>query len=100
EIIPFEVFSDFYYRNAAKTNRTGIEAGFNLEVLNGLNINTAYTYSDFQYDNYLLASVDSLLDVAYKDYSGNIVPSVPKHNFSASVSYAYPLSYNLTAFTK
>jgi len=100
EIVPYEVFSDFYFRNAAETNRTGIEFGANIELVKGLNLNAAYTYSNFSYNNYLLASVDSLLQVSYKDYSGNIVPSVPEHNLYTAVSYAHPITPYLTGFAK
>src|SRR5690606_40531838 len=78
----------------------GIEFGANIELVKGLNLNAAYTYSNFSYNNYLLASVDSLLQVSYKDYSGNIVPSVPEHNLYTAVSYAHPITPYLTGFAK
>jgi iron complex outermembrane receptor protein len=104
EIIPFEVFGDVFFRNAAKTNRTGLEAGFDAEILPGLNLKTAFTYSGFKYDKYLLESVEmdqqGNIFSTFRDYSGNIVPSVPEHNLSASLSYAHKLDDFITGFSK
>jgi iron complex outermembrane receptor protein len=104
EIVPFEVFSFVFFRNAAKTNRTGLEAGFDAELLPGLNLKTAFTYSGFKYDKYLLESVEmdqqGNIFSTFRDYSGNIVPSVPEHNLSASLSYAHKLDDFITGFSK
>lgn len=104
EIIPFEVNTDVFYRNAAKTNRTGLEAGFDAEVIPGLNLKTAYTYSKFKYDKYLLesAKLDSLGNFYFTttDFSGNIVPSVPEHNLVASISYTKSIFNFITGYVK
>lgn len=100
EIVPFEIFGFVFFRNSAKTKRSGFEAGFDAEVFPGLNLKTAYTYSGFEYDKYLLESVDSLLNTTLKDYSGNIVPSVPEHNLIASISYTKNIMYFVTGFVK
>ncbi len=104
EIVPFEVFSSVFFRNSAKTKRSGLEAGFDAEIIPGLNLKTAYTYSGFEYDKYLLESVeqDSLGNIfsTFRDFSGNIVPSVPEHNLVASVSYTRRIIDFITGFAK
>ena len=45
EIIPFEVYGDVFFRNAAKTTRNGLEVGGSVDVIEGLNLQASYTYS-------------------------------------------------------
>ncbi len=104
EVVPFEVLGDVYYRNAGKTNRLGLEVGLDAEVVFGLRLRTAYTYSDFTYDSYVARSMDfdtlGNLVVLDRMFSGNVVPSVPKHNFSVSLAYTRVLHDNVTGFLK
>ncbi len=104
EIIPFEVLGAVYFRNAAKTNRTGLELGADAELIYGLRLKTSYTLSNFKYDIYTDRSMefDSLSNVVIKDvsYTGNVVPSVPKHNFSVSLAYTRVLDDHITGFVK
>ena len=104
EIIPYEVIGDVYYRNAAKTNRFGIELGGQVEIYRDLNFAVAYTFSDFKYDSYTARSVDQdstgNLVVSDKDFSGNIVPSVPENNLYLSLSYGYQVIRQISLFAK
>ncbi len=104
EIVPFEVFGDVFYRNAAKTDRTGLEIGANTLVLNGLQVKTSYTYSDFSYDAFTarIIGADSIGNMVINDinYDGNSVPSVPKHNLSFTLSYDRKFHEALTGFAK
>ncbi|MDO8551031.1 MAG: TonB-dependent receptor [Ignavibacteria bacterium] len=104
EIVPFEVFGDVFFRNSAKTIRRGLEAGFDADIIGGLNLKTAYTYSGFKYDKYLLESVeiDSIGNTfsTFRDFSGNVVPSVPEHNLVVSLSYTHKIVDFITGFTK
>ncbi|HEX9251468.1 MAG TPA: TonB-dependent receptor [Ignavibacteriaceae bacterium] len=104
EIVPFEVYGDVFYRNSAKTNRMGIEAGFNTEIFNGLKSVLSYTFSNFKYDEYSAVSIqlDSTGQISEtaEDFSGNIVPSVPKHNFVFSLEYQHQISQNFVGFIK
>ena len=94
EIVPFEVFGDVFFRNAAKTNRRGTELGTSLEIYKDLNLTLAYTFSDFVYQTYnaITIEVDDEGNINEKeqDFSGNVVPSVPKNNLYFAISYAYP----------
>lgn len=104
EIVPFDVYGDVYYRNSAKTNRTGLELGTSVEIARGLKFDGAYTFSDFVYDQYdaVTIEVDSIGNVVSndRDFSGNIVPSVPRHNLSVSLSYQHILKRGITGFIK
>jgi iron complex outermembrane receptor protein len=103
EIIPFEVLGDVFFRNAAETNRMGLELGTHLEVVEGLQFIFSYTYSNFNYDSYFAKTIefDSTGFVeSEEDFSDNIVPSVPEHNIFMSLAYSYPFSLNVNGFIK
>lgn len=104
EIVPFEVYGDVFYRNSAKTNRTGIEIGGNTTVIEGLKLALSYAYSNFKYDEYkaLSIDIDSLGNIRtrIKDFAGNSVPSVPEHNLFSSLEYEHIFNYNLLGFLK
>ncbi len=104
EIVPFEVYGDVFYRNSAKTNRTGVEIGGNTNIIEGLKFALAYAYSKFQYDEYKAISIDtdSLGNIitTTKDFAGNLVPSVPEHNLFTSLEYEHSFNYDLLGFVK
>ncbi len=104
EIVPFDVYGNAFFRNSAKTNRNGFEAGITSEVYNGLKAIVSYTYSDFSYDEYsaIAIALDSVgtITTSTEDYSGNIVPSVPKHNLFLSLEYKHQLTPMLNGFIK
>lgn len=100
EIIPFVVDNTVYYRNAAKTNRTGLEFGFKTEIAKGLSLKTAYTFNDFKYKDYVAGSIDQFGNITETKYEDNVVPSVPMHNISADLMYDYNFSQYIRAFIK
>ena len=103
EIVPFEVLGDVFFRNAAETNRMGLELGTQLEVIEGLNFTFSYTYSNFSYNSYFAKTIefDSTGFVeSEEDFSDNIVPSVPEHNIFMSLAYSYPFTINVNGFLK
>jgi len=95
EIVPYEVLGDVYYRNAAITNRLGLEIGAQLEIIRNLNFQGAFTWSHFKYQAYnaLAIEVDSAGNLIEneRDFSGNFTPSVPDNNLYLSLSYNYPV---------
>lgn len=104
EIVPFEVFGEVYFRNSARTDRTGLEIGGNWEIVKDIRLETAYTFSDFKYDQYTARSteVDSTGNIVNidRDYSGNVVPSVPRHNLFLSLAFEPRLTAHLTGFVR
>ncbi|MGH1362686.1 MAG: TonB-dependent receptor family protein [Calditrichia bacterium] len=104
EIVPFEVFGEVFFRNAAQTNRTGLELGLTTGIYGPLRFEGAYTWSNFNYDTYTARSIEfdnggNQVNVD-RDFSGNTVPSVPKHNLSTNLSFSQRLSQNITGFTR
>ncbi|MBN1632617.1 MAG: TonB-dependent receptor [Ignavibacteria bacterium] len=100
EIIPFVVDNTVFYRNAAKTNRTGAEFGLKTEIVKGLTLRSAYTYNDFKYKDYVARIIDANGIITDTKYEDNIVPSVPKHNISVDLMYEYNFSQHVRAFIK
>lgn len=104
EIVPFEVDREVYFRNSAKTNRLGLEVGTDVDISKGLKLKLAYTFSNFKYDEYSARaiSIDGAgnLIVQEKSFSGNEVPSVPKHNLMFGISYERKLMEEVKGFTK
>jgi iron complex outermembrane receptor protein len=102
--VPYEVLGDVYYRNAAKTNRKGIEIGAQLEIYRDLNFGLTYTLSDFNYISYDAQTIeeDSLGNLVYsnRDFSGNTVPSVPVSNLYLTLSYSHAFGNHVTGFVK
>lgn len=104
EIVPFEVLGSVFYRNSAKTNRTGFELGAETAILKAFTLKVAYTYSNFSYDSYAARVIK--LDnsgnfiTEEKDFTGKVVPSVPKHNIYVSGSYQNNITEDLTGFLK
>ena len=104
EIVPFEVLSEVYFRNAAKTHRLGTELGGLVEIWENLNFEASYTWSHFRYKSYeaLTIEIDSLGNFIEidQDFAGNTVPSVPAHNLYMALSYAYPIGKHFSLFGK
>ncbi|MGA9116430.1 MAG: TonB-dependent receptor [Bacteroidota bacterium] len=104
EIVPFEVQGEVFYRNAARTRRAGLEAGFRTEILKGLSFQAAYTFSDFVYESYIARSMDedSVGNTVFTDrsFAGNRVPSVPRHNLFLALSVERPVAQALSAFAR
>ncbi len=104
EVVPYEIYNEVYYRNAAKTIRRGIELGSRVNIIKDLDFTFAYTFSNFTYGSYsaLAIEIDSTGSISEKeeDYSGNIVPSVPKNNLFMAMSYNYTFTRNINAFAK
>jgi len=99
-IVPFIVDGDPFFRNAASTDRMGLEAGFNTEIYKGLTLKTAFTYQHFKYDSYTAGSIDGEGNITYRDFSGNIEPSNPKHFASAELMYQHTFQKKYTFYIK
>lgn len=96
EIVPFVINDATYFRNAAKTNRRGIEMGLKVEMLEGLELMTNYTYSDFNYDDYNAINFSSGGDTLTANYSGNVVPGFPTDIVNFIANYKFRVSKDFT----
>jgi iron complex outermembrane receptor protein len=100
EIIPFEVYGDVFFRNAAKTTRNGVEVGASVDVVEGLNLQASYTFSDFTYDENIALTIDENLDTTSQNFAGNYAPSVPQHNLFFAAAYNHMFTPNITGFIR
>ncbi|HMQ80317.1 MAG TPA: TonB-dependent receptor, partial [Ignavibacteria bacterium] len=82
EIIPFIISDRVYYRNAAQTNRMGVESGIKTEPFERVDLILNYTYTNFKYDRYSAQTFDSTGNLAEVSYKNNRVPAVPQHLFN------------------
>ncbi len=102
EIVPYEVFGDVYYRNAAVTHRLGLELGARVEILRNFNFQGSYTWSHFRYSTYdaLTIEIDTSGNIVqeHRDFSGNIAPSVPRNNIYLALSYNWPVIKQISLF--
>ncbi len=78
EIIPYVINLKTFFRNAAKTRRTGIEIGFISEPFEETELVINYTYTNFFYEDYK-AIIFNPGGSVIEDYKNNRVPSVPQH---------------------
>ena len=88
ELIPFELPSQpgrDFYANAGKSTRNGVEFSFTSEPIDGLRISLAYTYSDFEFDNFV--------DDNGNDFSGNAIPGIPRNLLRGEVAYRHPSGF-------
>lgn len=103
EIVPFEVLGDVFYRNSAKTVRRGIEFGLSVDLLNHFSFKSAYTYNHFRYSDYSALSISDNggdLVSSIKDFTNNVVPSVPEHFLNTELVFSYPLLSSLKILLK
>ncbi len=99
-IVPFIVDNSVYFRNAATSNRTGLEVGVSSELIKGLTFKGAYTYQHFKYDSYLAGSIDSIGNLIDANYSGNKEASNPDMFLSGELMYQHTFAKKYTLYVK
>jgi len=88
ELVPFELAAQpgrDFFANAGESSRRGVELAFTSEPLNGLQFSFAYTYSDFEFDEFMNDAGD--------DFAGNTIPGVPENLLYGEISYAHPSGF-------
>ena len=79
--------------NAGRSRSCGIEAALRSQLFDSrLQLAAAYGYTHAEFTNYNLGTTASGQIV---DYTGNRVPYVPEHTFSASADFRQPLKHTL-----
>jgi iron complex outermembrane receptor protein len=91
EIVPFVINQKTYFRNAARTNRRGVEIGFKSEPVEGIELVTNYTYTNFRYSGYNTTVYSPSGDTTLS-YTHNFTPSVPRHIFNFILNYELEIS--------
>jgi iron complex outermembrane receptor protein len=82
ELVPFEIDDTEYYENAGESRRNGLEAQLVFEPVEYLIATLAYTYSDFEFDEFI--------DESGNDFSGKTLPGVPENLLNADFTYTHP----------
>lgn len=91
ELIPFELASQpgrDFFSNAGKSKREGVEVSFISQPLDSLRFSIAYTYSNFEFDQFL--------DDNGNDFSGNALPGIPDNLFRAEIAYTHTSGFYST----
>ncbi|MCF8724708.1 iron complex outermembrane receptor protein [Nitrospina gracilis] len=84
EITPFELPAfpgRTFFRNAGKSRRLGLETRLATPMWHGLQAEAAYTYSDFEFEEFVANNVS---------LEGKTFPGVPVHHWEGRVSYTHP----------
>jgi iron complex outermembrane receptor protein len=95
EIVPFTINQTSYYRNAAKTNRVGVECGVKTEPFDHFDMIINYTYTNFKYDEFEALNYTPQ-GTFTADYSGNKEPSIPSSILNFILEYKLLLSESMT----
>ncbi|GJL73568.1 MAG: TonB-dependent receptor [Nitrosomonas sp.] len=83
EITPFELQAfpgRAFFRNSGESRRLGFETRVATPVWNGLYAETGYTFSDFEFKEFM---ADNL------DLKGNALPGIPKHRWEGRIRYTH-----------
>lgn len=89
EVVNVETIGSRAFFENADTDRNGIETSLAVEVMEGLQLTAAYTYSDFTFDRFPVEAGDDPI-------AGNRLPGLPKHQFFAELAYRHDSGFYLT----
>ncbi|HID80958.1 MAG TPA: TonB-dependent receptor [Chromatiales bacterium] len=81
ELIPFDADGETFFENAGESKRQGIEILFETRPIDGLTASLAYTYSDFEFKEFM--------DDNGNDFSGKTIPGVPENLLHFDISYQH-----------
>ena len=95
EIVPFTINQKSYYRNAAKTNRIGVECGIKTEPFKHVDMIINYTYTNFKYEEFQALSYTPQ-GTTTENYSGNKEPSVPSSILNFILEYELEISESIS----
>jgi iron complex outermembrane receptor protein len=90
EIVPYIINDKTYFRNAAKTDRIGIETGVKTKPFEETELLINYTYTHFKYDEFNAIKY-SETGAIEEDYSGNFEPYVPTHIVNFIFNYEFEI---------
>ena len=85
EIVPYR--GGRFYFTAGKARRAGLEVGTRVQSARGISLQSALSWSDNRYTNYVVDSAHYGRAGASADYSGNRVVGVPALTYSALAGY-------------
>jgi iron complex outermembrane recepter protein len=88
ELVPFQVEGQpgrTFFANAGESRRRGVELGLLTRPFEGLQLTMAYTWSDFEFREFV--------DAQGNDFAGNVIPGGPEHQVYGEISYARPSGF-------
>ena len=74
-----------FFENA-NTDRSGIEASFVVDIIDGLQLTASYTYSDFEFDSFPTNMAAE----------GKMLPGIPENQFFAELAYNHDSGFYLS----
>ncbi len=74
-----------FFENA-DTDRSGIEASFVVDIIDGLQLTASYTYSDFEFDSFPTNMAAE----------GEMLPGIPENQFFAELAYNHDSGFYLS----
>ncbi len=87
------------YVNAGNTEKYGFEFAGHLEVMKGLSLEGAYSYTDYSFKEFT-EPVGYGPAAVNMDRSGNQLPFIPQHQYSLSANYTHPAGFKCSIKTK
>jgi len=84
---------DTFYDNAGQTVHKGLELNGVYRATDTISLGAGYAYSDFYFDEYMEMSKSypmGVLTITTIDRSGNKIPLIPEHKYTAFVDYRRP----------
>ncbi len=83
EIVPFELAGSgqSFFQNAGSSTHQGVEASFSAELMPGVELVAAYTFSDLKYDEFI--------GTGGEDFGGMRIPGVPQHLLNVGLSWQH-----------
>jgi iron complex outermembrane recepter protein len=85
EIVPYN--GGRFYFTAAEAERMGAEVGLRVSSAGGFSVNTAWTFSDNRYRDYVVDSMHYNRPGQLADYSDNKIVGIPDAFFTVNVGY-------------
>jgi len=82
-LVPFELADSpdrEFYRNAGASRHRGLEGALSIRLAEPLELSLAYTYSDFEYEDF---------DAPGGDFAGNRIPGIPRHLVNLRLDYRH-----------
>jgi iron complex outermembrane receptor protein len=76
QVPPPAAIGRVFFRNAGRSRHRGVELGATADLVPGLRLSTAWTYSDFRYTNYTLTTGTPARAVVL---DGRAIPGLPQH---------------------
>jgi iron complex outermembrane receptor protein len=95
-------YQEVFYGNAGNSERYGIETYFAIDILKSLNLQVAYTYSDFKYTSAEIDPVytDTNYVLTTPPVDGQYLPNSPKHQLYAELRYKINKNFKFSLGTE